>query len=237
MLLVSAVFAQDPDEIVRKADEQFRGLTSKTEMTMAIKKPDWSREVSMKAWSKGTKYSLILVTAPARDRGTAFLKRGNEVWNWIPSIEKVIKIPPSMMMQSWMGSDFTNDDLVKESSVVEDYTKKIIGEETVENRVCWIIELIPKPEAPVVWGKVIIWISKKGYLQLRIEYYDEDEELVNIMELSEIMEMGGRVNPTRMKMIPVEKKNQWTEIKYHKMEFDIGISDDFFSERNMKRAR
>ena len=237
MVFTSVSFAQEADEIVRRADEHFRGLSSYVEMTMAIKKPQWSREISMKSWSKGTKYSLILITAPARDKGTAFLKRGTEVWNWIPSIEKVIKIPPSMMMQSWMGSDFTNDDLVKESSIIEDYDKKLIGETTMEGRECWTLELIPKPEAPVVWGKVKLWISKIDYLQLRIEYFDEEGELVNIMELSDIKTMGGRVIPTYLKMIPAAKENQWTEIKYHQAEFDIEISENFFSESQMKRVR
>lgn len=229
--------ALDAREIVDRADKHFRGKTSAAEMTMKIVKPDWEREFSMKSWSKGRDYSLILITAPARDKGTTFLMRKTEVWNWIPSIERVIKIPPSMMMQSWMGSDFTNDDLVKESSIVEDYTHEIVGDSTIEGRDCHIIALIPKPEAPVVWGKLLLWISKDDYLQVRIEYYDEDEELMNIMKLSEIKMMGGRPIPTLMEMIPLGKPNQKTVLKYHSAEFDKPIEDSFFSERNMKRVR
>ena len=116
----------DAKEIVRKADQKMQGNSSKAEMVMKIVRPDWTREVGMKAWALSRKNSLILITNPARDKGTAFLKRDKEIWNWQPRIDRVIKLPPSMMMQSWMGSDFTNDDLVKESSITEDYTHKII---------------------------------------------------------------------------------------------------------------
>lgn len=116
-------------EIIKKADDKGRGLTSRSEMTMTIVRPGWSRSISMKMWSKGTEYALIYITAPAKEKGQVFLKRENDMWNWIPSIERIVKIPPSMMMQSWMGSDFTNDDLVKESSIVKDYDQKLQGKE------------------------------------------------------------------------------------------------------------
>ncbi|MDD4033648.1 MAG: outer membrane lipoprotein-sorting protein, partial [Bacteroidales bacterium] len=150
-------FSQETDirEIVRKSDEKFRGKSSTGTFSMTIQRPSWSRTLSMKSWNLGTEYSLIYVTAPAKEKGQVFLKRNNEMWNWVPSIERMIKIPPSMMMQSWMGSDFTNDDLVKESSIVNDYTHKLIGEETIEGYTCYKIKLIPLEEAPVVWGKVL----------------------------------------------------------------------------------
>jgi len=223
--------------IIEKADKHFRGESSMAEMSMTVVKPDWERTIEMKAWSKGRDRSLILITAPARDKGTTFLMRGNEVWNWIPSIERVIKIPPSMMTQSWMGSDFTNDDLVKESSIVEDYTHKLVGDSTINGRECYVLELTPKPDAPVVWGKLKVWITKKNFLQLRVEYYDEEAELVNIMKLSEIQEMGGRVIPTKMVMQPVNKPDQRTILKYKSAKFNIKIEDSFFSEQNMKRVR
>lgn len=224
-------------EIIDKADKHARGKTSYAELTMKIVKPDWSREVSMKSWSKGSDHALILVTAPVRDKGTAFLMRDNEVWNWIPSIERVIKIPPSMMMQSWMGSDFTNDDLVKESSIVKDYTHTLLGDTSIDGRDCYNIELIPKEEAAVVWGKMLVWITKENFLQLRVEYYDEDFELINIMTLTDIKMMGGRLFPTLMTMIPVDKPDQQTILRYHKLEFDNPIKDSYFSEQNMKRIR
>jgi len=227
----------DATEIVRRADRHLRGNTSYAEFTMRIVRPDWSREFSMKSWTKGTRYSLILVTAPARDKGTTFLKRGNEVWNWIPSVERVIKIPPSMMSQSWMGSDFTNDDLVKESSIVDDYTHTIVGDSILEGRSCWKIEMIPKPDAPVVWGKVLIWIDKQADLELRLEYYDEEGTRINVMRLSDIGTLGGRVIPTVMTMIPDDKPGHKTVLTYEDARVDQPLEDAFFSEQNMKRVR
>lgn len=230
--------AQSPDakEIVRKADQHFRGDTGYAEFTMKLIRPDWSREISMKSWTKGNDYSLILITAPARDKGTTFLKRGNEVWNWVPSVEKVIKIPPSMMSQSWMGSDFTNDDLVKESSIVVDYNHKVVGDSTIDGHKCWQIEMIPKPDAAVVWGKVLLWIDQQDYLELLAEYYDEDGELVNTMKLSDIQMMGGRKIPTKLEMMPADEPGNKTMLIYEDAWFNKPIQDSFFSEQNMKRV-
>ncbi|MGB5428725.1 outer membrane lipoprotein-sorting protein [Eudoraea sp.] len=204
---------------------------------MKIVRPDWSREISMKGWSLGTDFSLILITAPARDQGTAFLKRDKELWNWQPTIDRVIKLPPSMMTQSWMGSDFTNDDLVKESSIVNDYDHFIRGDTTITAREAWKIELVPKEGAPVVWGRILIYVSKDDYIELLIKYYDEDEFLINTMILSDIREMGGRVIPARMDMIPAENPEHRTVIHYNDIQFDIGINEDFFSIQKMKRIR
>jgi len=240
-LCVSSVVGQtserDAKDIVELADKKFRGETAKTEMSMTIVRPDWSREVRMKTWSRGEDYALILITYPDRDKGMTFLKRKNEIWNWLPSVERVIKIPPSMMMQSWMGSDFTNDDLVRESSIVNDYTHEIVGDSIIDGRDCYVIEATPKPEAPVVWGKVMIWITKEDYMQLRGEFYDEDDELINILEMSQIKDMGGRVIPTLMEMIPVDEEGHKTILEYRSVEFDIPIPQTFFSEQNMKRIR
>lgn len=237
LLVQSGTFAQDALEIVRRADSHLRGKTRYSEMTMKVVRPDWSREISMKAWEKGHDLSLVLITSPARDRGITFLKRGTEMWNWLPAVEKIIKIPPSMMMQSWMGSDFTNDDLVKESSMVEDYTHRIVGDSTIADRACYKIELIPKPEAAVVWGKLYAWITKQDDLELRTEFFDEDDELVNVLKMSEVKLMGGRLLPTVMVMTPVGKEGQRTEMKMLKVEFNIPLKDSFFSEQNLKRVR
>src|SRR5574337_1338060 len=132
----------DAKEIVQKADEKMRGNTSVATVTVQTVRPTWMREMNIKTWTKGSQYALILVTSPEREKGNAFLKRDKEVWNWVPSIERVVKLPPSMMSQSWMGTDFTNDDLVKESSVTEDYDHSIIGDTTIDNRNCYIIQMI-----------------------------------------------------------------------------------------------
>ena len=229
--------ALDAQKIVERADKHLRGETAEAEMTMTVVRPEWSREVGLKSWSKGQDYALILITAPDRDRGTVFLKRKNEVWNWVPSVEKVIKLPPSMMMQSWMGSDFTNDDLVRESSFVDDYVHEIEKDSTVDSLECTVIRSIPKPEAAVVWGKLRTWITKNDYLQLRAEFFDEDDKLMNILEFSRIREMGGRTIPTLMEMFPTGKEGEKTVIEYHSIQFDKSIPDGFFSEQNMKRVR
>ncbi|MCB0667099.1 MAG: outer membrane lipoprotein-sorting protein [Saprospiraceae bacterium] len=231
-------YGQSALEIVKKADEKARGInSSKGEMKMTIVRPNWSREITIKSWSKGSDYSLMLITAPARDKGTAFLKRDQEIWNWQPTIDRAIKLPPSMMMQSWMGSDFTNDDLVRESSIVVDYTHKLLGEEEIDGRMCYKIELTPKPEAPVVWGKVISWISKEELLQLKTEFYDEEGYLVNTMVGKDVRMIGGRLLPTRLEMIPADEEGKKTVVEQLELTFDAPIDESFFSIQNMKRVR
>jgi len=236
-LATNWVYSQTALEIIRKADEKMRGNSNRSEMTMTIVRPDWQREVTMKGWALGTEYSLILITGPARDKGQAFLKRKSEMWNWQPSIDRVIKLPPSMMLQSWMGSDFTNDDLVKESSVVEDYEHVLKSDSIIQGYPVYKIEMTPKPEAPVVWGKVIAFIDKKDYNQMLVKYYDEAGELINTLVLSDIKIMGGRTLPARLEMIPADNPRQKTVIVYSALEFDVGLKEDFFSMQNMKRVR
>lgn len=224
-------------EIVTRAENNIRGLSSQCEMSIEIIRPAWKRTIEVKTWSKGEDYSLTLVKAPAKDAGTVFLKRIKEIWNWVPSIERVVKLPPSMMAQSWMGTDFTNDDLIKASSRIEDYTHKIVGDSVIEGRKCWKIEMIPLPEAAVVWGKMNMWIDRKDYLELRLEFYDEDNKLVNILQGSDIRIMGGRTMPGKLEMIPAEKKGQETVINYESAVFDKPVEESFFTTDNMKKVR
>lgn len=236
-LLLMKTFAQDATEIVKKADQLMRANSSYSEITMKIVKPDWSREMGMKVWALEPDYAMIYITEPARDKGTVTLKRKTEVWNWLPSAQKIIKIPPSMMLQSWMGSDFTNDDLVKESSVITDYTHKLIGEEKIDGLDCYKIQLTPKPDAGVVWGKILAWIAKDSYIEPKVEYYDEDGFLVKKFIGSNIQEMDGRNIFTHWEMIPEDKPGNKTIMDYNKIQFNIKISESFFSEQNMKRVR
>ena len=231
--------AQDLDarSIIEKADQKMRGETSYGSMSMKIVRPGWERTVEMKSWSKGDDYFLICITAPAKEKGQVFLKRHKEMWNWVPSIERMIKIPPSMMMQSWMGSDFTNDDLVRQSSIVKDYQHRLLGEETIREQACYKIELIPLPEAPVAWGKILCWVTKDGLDLWRAEYYDEDLELVNIQDSYELMPFGDRVLPMRMEIVPADEPDKRTILILNEMTFNQPISDNFFSQQNMKRIR
>lgn len=226
--------AQTAEEIIQKSIAQMQGKSSYGEMEMTIVRPTWTREIALKTWTYGTDYTLMRITAPARDRGTGFLKRGNEIWNWQPSIRRTIKMPPSMMSQSWMGSDFTNDDLVKQSSMIDDYTAEIVGAETIEQIDCYVIELTPKPNAPVVWGKVKVWISKEHFLQLKAEYYDQDGDLVHTLYGKDVKEMGGRLIPSTLVVIPADNPNQKTIVRQHNVKFNIDISPEFFSIQNLK---
>ena len=229
--------AQSAEDIIRMADEKYRGKSSYSEMTIEIVRPKWSKQMKIKGWSEGTKYSVSIVTSPAKEKGTVFLMRDKEVWNYMPTIDRTIKFPPSMMLQNWMGTDLTNDDLVKQSSILEDYTHKIIGEELKEGYNCWVIELTPKEDAPVVWGKVLIWVDKLEYMMLQSDYYDEDDYLVNQMIGSEIKEFSGKKLPSKLRVIPVNDEGQETILIYDKLEFDIKISDQFFTTNYMKRIR
>lgn len=225
-------------EIVKKADEVMKGVKStKAEMTVTTVRPKWKRTMKMKTWSQGSNLSMILFTSPVKDKGTSFLMKGKEVWNWIPSIERTIKLPPSMMMQSFMGTDFTNDDLVKQSSIVEDYDHKIIGEATIEEYKCYKIEMIPHEDAAVVWGKIIVWITHDNYFQLKVNFYDEDDELVNKMKAYDIKILGGKLLPAKMEITPMDKKGQKTIMEYTSLAFDIPFKDNFFTVQNMKRLK
>lgn len=234
-LISIATLAQNAAEIIKKAEDKMRGESLYAEMKITTIRPKWTREMTLKSWAQGDDKSFILITGPEKDKGIVYLKRDKEIWNWMPSIERSIKMPPSMMMQSWMGTDFNNDDLVRESSTVTDYTHKIIGTETLESRVCWKIELIPKPEAAVVWGKVLIWIDQKDYMQLKTEQYDEDDYLINTLLGTDIKTMDGKTLPAKMTVIPAEKEGHKTVMEYMKMDFDIDLEDSFFSIQNMKR--
>lgn len=238
MVLVhfSDVYGQDATEIIRKSDAHLRGESSIATLSMTIVRPTWSRTMEMKSWARGSAYSMILVTSPARDKGTTFLKRQNEIWNWVPSIGRSVKLPPSMMMQSWMGSDFTNDDLVRESSVVEDYEHELIETTTLDGQEVYVIDMHPKPDAPVVWGRVRSYITTQDYLQLKSEFFDEFDELVNIMTGEEIKVFDGRRLPSIMRMIPSDKPGNETIIEYKDLSFSVQLSESFFSVQNMRRV-
>lgn len=227
-LSVNAV-AQDATAIVRKADEKMRGQSSEATITIKTIRPSWQREMTIKTWMKGNDLATILILSPAKDKGVVFLKRKKEVWNWLPTLEKTIKLPPSMMSQSWMGTDFTNDDLVKESSIIHDYDHRLSGDTILAGISCFVVTLIPKPEASVVWGKVILYIDKKDYLQLQAKFFDEDGQLINSMTGHDFSVMDGRYIPTRFEMVPADKPSQKTVLIYKEIKFNTAIEDNFFS--------
>ena len=198
-------------------------------LTIRTVRPTWSREMDVKIWMKGKDYSVILITAPAREKGVAFLRRKKEVWNWIPTLERSVRLPPSMMTQSWMGTDFTNDDLVKESSIIEDYNHHLLRDTIINGQTCYCIELIPKPDAAVVWGRLMMLVDQVNFLEVQVRFYDEDDLLVSVMNAYDVTRMGGRLIPARVEMIPTTKKNQRTEIIYHWLRFNDPIDEAFFT--------
>ncbi len=225
-------------EIIRKADEKFNGEKSGySVMTMTIVRPSWQRTIEFKSWTLGRDYALTLITAPARDAGQSFLKRGNEMWNWNPSINRLIKLPPSMMSQGWMGSDYTNDDILRESSIVNDYIHEFAGEEIINGRECYKIKMTARESSSVIWGYQIRWIDKKDFLFLKAELYDEDGVLVRTETGSEIKLMDGRNIPTRIELVPAEEPGKKTIILIKEIKFNIPVDEIFFSQQNMRTVR
>ena len=239
LLVASSLYAQQPDpkDILRRMEDKSRGESAEMTMKMTVVRPRFTREMKMKSWSKGQQYSLVLLQEPVRDKGTVFLKRQKEIWNYVPSVDRMIKLPPSMMSQSWMGSDFSNDDLVRESSVINDYTHKILRSEVKEGLDCWVIEMLPKAGSSVVYSKVVVWVSKADHYHLRTENYGDKGELVSTMVMSDIKKLGNRTLPSRMELTPMDKKGHKTIMVYDAAQFDVPIAENFFSVQNLKNIR
>jgi hypothetical protein len=234
------VFAQSNPEairIIKAAEDQMRGASSEATITMTIVRPDYTRKVSMKSWSLGEKYGLTIITSPVKDKGMAFLKRDKEIWNWQPSIDRTIKMPPSMMSQGWMGSDLTTEDLVRQNSIILDYNHTLLPGQNLQGIPCYVVELIPKANAAVVWGKIKMYISEKDYLQYKAEFFDEDMQLVNTINGSEPVTVGKRKLLSVMEIIPKNKPKQKTIFSYDKIVFDISLKESFFSLQNVKKIK
>ncbi|NNL30217.1 MAG: outer membrane lipoprotein-sorting protein [Gemmatimonadetes bacterium] len=225
--------------IIDEVDRLWRGESSQARVSMAIETEHWSRTLELDSWSLGTEYSLIRVLSPAREAGTATLKVDDEVWNYLPRVDRTIKVPPSMMVGSWMGSHFTNDDLVRESRLIEDYDITISFEGVRDGQEgagpVWEFTLTPKPEAPVIWGKIVQEVRQGDRMPTWARYYDEDDGLVREMSFSGYREMGGRMVPRVLTVQPSDSQER-TVVTYHELAFDLGLSADFFSLRNL-RAR
>jgi outer membrane lipoprotein-sorting protein len=225
-------------EVIRRADEKFRGENSGySVMTMTIVRPTWQRTVEFKSWALEDDYALTLITAPARDKGQTFLKRGNEMWSWNPSINRLIKLPPSMMSQGWMGSDYTNDDILRESSVVNDYTHSFEGEEDLGGLLCYKVKLTAREGADVLWSRQTWWVDKKDFMVLKTELYDEDGYLVRTENASDLKVMDGRLLPTLIELIPAENEGHKTILRITEMKFNIKLDESFFSQQKMKTIR
>ena len=223
-------------EIIDEVDRLMRGESSAGRMRMEIDTENWSRTLEMRLWSLGTEHSLIRVESPPREAGTATLKVDQEVWNYLPRADRTIKIPPSMMLGAWMGSHFTNDDLVKESRLIEDYDIVISFEGDRGGDEVWEFTMTPKPEAPVIWGRVEQRIRKRDRMPIWARYYDEDGTLSRTIDFSDFRPMGGRTVPARMVIQPADGDER-TVVTYLELEFDVGLEESFFSLRNLRARR
>ncbi len=236
LLITQVAIAQETTEIVRRAYFKMQGVSQYSQMTMQIMRPRWTRTIQMKFASKGTDYALVLITAPAKEQGQAFLMIKNQLWMYNPSVNSLVKLGPSMMSQGWMGSDYSNDELLNEGAIIKDYDYKILGEETVNGRNCWKIQLTPKPGTNVVWGKQILWIDKKDYLILKDELYDEDGFLVKTQIATDIKNMHGRTIPTKYIILPAEDTENKTIITINDIKFNVKIPNNFFTIQNLRRG-
>ena len=221
-------------EMIDRCEHLIRGKSNYGIYEMTIVTPHWQRSMTMRYWDKERKKMFIHITSPPKEKNVTFLRDGNNMWQYIPKVERVIKIPPSMMMQSWMGSDFTNDDLVKESSILHDYEHRLMGLKELDGEELYEIELIAKPDAPVVWGRIVFLVRKIDYLPLREDYYNENGELKRTMHFSEIRKMHDRVVPTLMEMRNHAKPGRRTQIRIIEAIYDEPISEDVFTIRNLK---
>jgi len=203
---------------------------------MIIKTTDFERTLKMESWWVGNEKALIVIQSPKREAGNKTLKIKNEIWNYLKNTETTIKIPPSMMLQSWNGSDFTNDDLVRESNLSKDYNQKLISEETIDSEKCWKIELDPKPDAPVVWGKLYYWIRQKDYIPSIVQYFDEKGKLIRYIVYSEVKKFGLRIMPSLWTMYNKTKVGNSTTIRILEMEMDINIPARIFSFQELERG-
>jgi outer membrane lipoprotein-sorting protein len=238
-LLTTVSFAQghSAQEIIKLSDDLMRGDTSQGRYKMTVTTPNWTRTLELDAFNEGRNKTFIHILSPVKEAGITTLRIENNMWNYLPKVERTVKIPPSMMLQPWMGSDFTNDDLVKESSIVYDYNHKIIGEETTNSDLVYKIELIPKPDAAVTWGKLLFWIRKSDLVPVREEFYNERGKLIKTLEYSDVKQMSDRSIPTIWKMSSAVKKGHVTIIEVVDVVYDQPVEKSVFTRTNRKGPR
>lgn len=221
------------NEIIKKIEQNLNGKTASMKIVMTVRTARTERTVKMDSYSIGNTKSFIKITYPKKDNGITFLKVDNAMWQYVPRIEKTIKIPASMMLQGWMGSDFTNDDLVRESSISADYQSKILKKDGT----IYEIELFPNEDAAVVWGKLVMKIDRAIYLPLEVSYYDENDVLVRVLHYNDIKTFGDKLYPTRWVIDPKtdDKAGHQTIMEIENVVFDEEIDANYFTKRALKR--
>ena len=227
---------RDATQIVRDAIDHWRGLSSYTEMTMVIHRPDWERSMTMQAWTKGQDQALVRVIEPKKDRGNGTLTDENSMWTFSPKINRVIKVPSSMMGQSWMGSDFSNKDIARADDIIDEYDHSILNSEAVDGIIVHEIQSIPHEDAAVVWGKEVLRI-RDDHVVLEHAFYDQDGELVKKLVSLEVGEMGGRTIAKRQRMAKTDKPEEWTEISVNDVEYEVDLKDSLFTLSSLRNPR
>jgi len=228
--------AREAREIVRAAWDHWRGVTSQGEMAMTIHRASWERSMSMKAWTKGQKHSLVRVTAPRKDAGNGTLMIDNAMWTYSPKVNRVMKVPSSMMGQSWMGSDFSNKDVSRADTIVDQYDHTLLEEEKSEGHTVYVIESVPHDDAAVVWGKEVLKVRDDNVL-LAQDFYDQDGKLVKSLRSTKVGNMGGRALALVQRMEKLESDGEWTEIVIDDMSFDVDLPDSLFTRSNLRNPR
>jgi len=242
MLPVTAMAEEtEARAVIARAWDYMRGKTSVSTVHMTVHRPDWERKTTIKAWTKGRENSIFQIIAPKKDKGNGTLKLGKKMWSYNPKINRVIKIPPSMMSQSWMGSDFSNNDLSKADSVIMDYSHEILYTETRKGFKIYVIKALPKPDAPVIWGMQMLKIREDGVL-LEQAFHDEDLEPVKVMRTQNIVNMGGRPFPAKwiMQTIDAETEDagtneEYTLLEYQDLKFDVPLKNGRFKINALKK--
>ena len=223
------------EKILDNVDDLYRSNASHGILTLSVTTVNWQRTLTLEQWSKGEDKSLIKILKPKKEKGLATLRVDKNMWNYMPKVKRVVKIPSSMMSSSWMGSHFTNDDLVKQSRMAEDYTFSITFEGMKDGKEIIEVTCLPNKEAAVVWGKVEVVVYADDYLPLRMIYYDEDLLLSRTLEFTNIEMMDGKMIPTMMNMIPTDEPGESTTVKWEEVQFDVTIDDEFFSLRKLQQ--
>ncbi len=233
---LSTAWAADAKALMRAAFDNWRAKSSESTVTMLIHRPSWQRSSTMEAWTQGDNLSLVRFTAPAKDAGNATLLKNNQAWVYNPKLNQVIKIPSSTMTQAWMGSDFSYNDLSKTTDLLTEYTSKIIGTAQSGGYTVYTIEAIPKPGAPVVWGKQEVKVRSDGIF-LQEAFYDQDMKVVKTMTVDKIGSIGGRTYPLVITMHPANESGQWTSVTTIKAQFDVTLPSYTFTTSNLQNPR
>jgi outer membrane lipoprotein-sorting protein len=241
--LIACLFSQpaqsadiDPRDLIQQAMDHWRGTSSYSEMTMTIHRPDWERSMSMRSWTKGEKTSLVRVTEPKKDAGNGTLLKDNNMWTFAPKVNRIIKVPSSMMSQSWMGSDFSNKDISKSTDIIDQYDHSLLETSEQDGHTVYVIESIPHEEAAVVWGKEVLVIRDDNVL-LEQQFWDQDGVLVKTMKALEIKQLGGRTVASIIRMGKLDTPDEWTEMSVQDIAFDVSNPDSLFTLSNLRNPR